>query len=166
MDSENIKKTNYDNGRFRLREESDYAIVDRLGDFAPIVICNGCCKDNGIESGHADRVGVLHLLNELSDTNPNEQRHYFLKYRLDELYRENGNLRMTNKSLKDKIDELYENDKILRKMMSQMSMNYQGITIQRDLYSLVKDLLAVNGHEDIVKELEKTSLDHNARNSC
>lgn len=61
---ENIKKCTYDSGRFRLRKESDYAIVDELGEYPPImVLMDG---DGYREGQYMDRASLLHLLNELT----------------------------------------------------------------------------------------------------
>ena len=90
----------YENGRFRLREETDYAIIDELEDFPPIMVQMEE-TDDGSESQYADRRGVLHLMNQLADTNPNEQRHFYLKYRLDKVHNDNDLLRKENKQLKE-----------------------------------------------------------------
>ena len=70
--------------------------------------------DDGSESQYADRRGVLHLMNQLADTNPNEQRHFYLKYRLDKVHNDNDLLRKENEQLKERnnrqaktIDNLY-----------------------------------------------------------
>jgi hypothetical protein len=97
----------YENGRFRLREETDYAIIDELEDFPPIMVQMEE-TDDGSESQYADRRGVLHLMNQLADTNPNEQRHFYLKYRLDKLYADNDLLRKENEQLKSALKELKE----------------------------------------------------------
>lgn len=63
---ENIKKCTYDSGRFRLRTETDYAIVDELGEYPPImVLMDG---DRDCEGQYMDRASLLYLLNELTDT--------------------------------------------------------------------------------------------------
>lgn len=92
----------YENGRFRLREETDYAIIDELEDFPPIMVQMEE-TDDGSESQYADRRGVLHLMNQLADTNPNEQRHFYLKYRLDKVHNDNDLLRKENEQLRQKV---------------------------------------------------------------
>ena len=95
----------YENGRFRLREETDYAIIDELEDFPPIMIQMEETND-GSEPQYADRRGVLHLMNQLADTNPNEQRHFYLKYRLDKVHNDNDLLRKENEQLKKAKQEI------------------------------------------------------------
>ena len=60
----------YEEGRFELRE-TDNAIIDLKGDFPPIMIASNTVND-GSEPNYANMRSVLHLLNELSDNNPNE----------------------------------------------------------------------------------------------
>jgi len=100
MTNEHQGQCIYENGRFRLREETDYAIIDELEDFPPIMVQMEE-TDDGSESQYADRRGVLHLMNQLADTNPNEQRHFYLKYRLDKVHNDNDLLRKENKQLKE-----------------------------------------------------------------
>lgn len=65
MKKENIKKSTYDSGRFILRKESDYAIVDELGEYPPImVLMDG---DRDCEGQYMDRASLLHLLNKLTE---------------------------------------------------------------------------------------------------
>lgn len=107
MTDEHAGQSIYENGRFRLRTESDYAIIDELGEFPDIMI-NHVESDDGSESQYADRSGVLHLLNQLADTNPNEQRHYYLKYLLNKRHDDNEGLR-------NKIGRLEKENKVLRR---------------------------------------------------
>lgn len=59
---EYVNKCTYDSGRFRLRKESDYAIVDELGEYPPIMVLMDGDKD--CEGQYMDRASLLHLLNE------------------------------------------------------------------------------------------------------
>ena len=59
-------------GRFSLRKESDYAIVDELDEIAPIMV-DMKSSDKGSESGYADRASVLKLLNNLDNTSKNKE---------------------------------------------------------------------------------------------
>ena len=104
MTNEHHGQSIYENGRFRLREETDYAIIDELGEFPPIMVQH-IVETNGFESCYADRISVLHLLNELADTNPNEQKHFYLKYRLDKVHGENAVLRKRVQELETKLNE-------------------------------------------------------------
>ena len=72
MTNENIGTCIYEKGRFELRE-TDNAIIDLKGDFPPIMITSNSV-DDGSEPNCADTRSVLHLLNELADNNPNEER--------------------------------------------------------------------------------------------
>ena len=46
-----------------------------------------------------------------------------------------------------------------------MSLNYQGVTVHRSLYSEVFRILKENGADDLCSDLEKTSID-TAINGC
>ena len=78
---------------------------------------------------------------------------------LNELSEENKHLNEENNELKKQIEDLYETDKSLRKMMSNMTLNYRGVTVHRSLYSEVLKILKENGAEDLCADLEKTSID-------
>ena len=97
----------YENGRFRLRTESDYAIIDELEEYPPIMV-QMAENDDGSEPLYADRRSVLHLLNELSDTNPNEHKYFYLKYRLDKVHLENEMLRNKITELEKEIDNTWK----------------------------------------------------------
>ena len=101
----------YEEGRFELRE-TDNAIIDLKGDFPPIMIAPDTV-DDGSEPNCANTRSVLHLLNELSDNNPNEERHWYLKKMLDKSWKqyheqkeENEQLKQHNTELINKIDFL------------------------------------------------------------
>lgn len=73
MNKENINSNCETNtGRFSLRSESDYAIIDELGEIAPIMV-DMKSSDDGSESGYADRSSVLKLLNNLDYASKNKQ---------------------------------------------------------------------------------------------
>ena len=122
----------YENGRFRLREETDYAIIDELEDFPPIMVQTEE-TDDGSESQYADRRGVLHLMNQLADTNPNEQRHFYLKYRLDKVHNDNDLLRKENEQLKETINEVKTDEKQLS--ISFMDYKMQLIEVLQQNYN-------------------------------
>lgn len=94
----------YEKGRFELRE-TDNAIIDLKGDFPPIMIASNTV-DDGSEPQYADRRGVLHLLNELSDNNPNEEKHWYLKEMLDKAWTQYHEQKDENEQLKEQIKEL------------------------------------------------------------
>lgn len=100
----------YENGRFELRE-TDNAIIDLKGDFPPILIASNTV-DDGSEPNCADTRGVLHLLNELADNNPNEERHWYLKKMLDKSWKQYHEQKDENEQLKQTIEELRVYDKI------------------------------------------------------
>ena len=110
MTNEHIGICIYEKGRFELRE-TDNAIIDLKGDFPPITIASNTV-DDGSEPNCADTRGVLHLLNELADNNPNEERHWYLKKMLDKSWKqyheqkdENEQLKSENKRLTDKLNK-------------------------------------------------------------
>ena len=112
MTDEHIGTCIYDKGRFELRE-TDKAIIDLKGDFPPIMIASNTV-DDGSEPQYADRRGVLYLLNELSDNNPNEERHWYLKKMLDKAWEqyheqkeENEQLQVRNDRQAKQLDRLY-----------------------------------------------------------
>ena len=109
MSDEHENVCMYETGRFRLRTESDYAIIDELEGYPPIMIAQEYA-DDGSEPAYADRSSVLHMLNELADTNPNEERHFYLKYRLDKVHLENDRLRTQVTELEERITELDKED--------------------------------------------------------
>lgn len=106
MTNENIGTCIYEKGRFELRE-TDNAIIDLKGDFPPIMIASNITQD-GSEPSYADRLGVLHLLNELSDNNPNEEKHWYLKKMLDKAWEQYHEQKEENEQLKSEL-------KVLRK---------------------------------------------------
>ena len=122
----------YENGRFRLREETDYAIIDELEDFPPIMVQMEE-TDDGSESQYADRRGVLHLMNQLADTNPNEQRHFYLKYRLDKVHNDNDLLRKENEQLKSQLYDCKKDEKQLS--ISFMEFKMQLIEVLQQNYN-------------------------------
>ena len=88
----------YEEGRFELRE-TDNAIIDLKGDFPPIMIAPDTV-DDGSEPNCANTRSVLHLLNELSDNNPNEERHWYLKKMLDKSWKQYHEQKEENEQLK------------------------------------------------------------------
>ena len=101
--TEHTHTNQYDVGRFRLRVESDHAIVDELEEFPPIMVTSNN-TDDGAEPCYADRLTVLHILNELADNNHDEHKFYYLKYRLDKVHAENDYLRRINKEYKETVE--------------------------------------------------------------
>lgn len=101
---ENVGQSEYEHGRFSLNK--DGAIIDELGDFPPILLVSNYI-DDGSEPNSADRRSVLYLLNELSDNNPNENKHWYLKYQLDRSWNERD-------YLKDQVDKLSEENQQLK----------------------------------------------------
>lgn len=97
----------YEKGRFELRE-TDHAIIDLKGDFPPIMVQMEE-TDDGSEPQYADRRSVLHLLNELADNNPNEERHWYLKKMLDKSWKQYHEQKDENEQLKQQINELQFN---------------------------------------------------------
>ena len=96
----------YENGRFELRE-TDNAIIDLKGDFPPILIASNTV-DDGSEPNCADTRGVLHLLNELADNNPNEERHWYLKKMLDKSWKQYHEQKDENEQLKQFKNEVFK----------------------------------------------------------
>lgn len=94
----------YEEGRFELRE-TDNAIIDLKGDFPPIMIASNTV-DEGSEPNCANARSVLHLLNELSDNNPNEERHWYLKKMLDKSWKQYHEQKEENEQLKKGIAHL------------------------------------------------------------
>ena len=88
----------YEEGRFELRK-TDNAIIDLKGDFPPIMIASNTV-DDGSEPNYAHRRSVLHLLNELSDNNPNEEKHWYLKKMLDKSWKQYHEQKEENEQLK------------------------------------------------------------------
>ena len=91
----------YEEGRFELRE-TDNAIIDLKGDFPPIMIAPDTV-DDGSEPNCANTRSVLHLLNELSDNNPNEERHWYLKKMLDKSWKQYHEQKEENEQLKQEL---------------------------------------------------------------
>lgn len=104
MSNEHTGTCIYEKGRFELRE-TDNAIIDLKGDFPPIMISSNIV-DDGFEPNYADRKSVLHLLNELADNNPNEERHWYLKKMLDKAWIEYHELKEENEQLKKLISKI------------------------------------------------------------
>ena len=104
MTKEHIGTCIYEKGRFELRE-TDKAIIDLKGDFPPIMIASNTV-DDGSEPNCADTRSVLHLLNELADNNPNEERHWYLKKMLDKSWKQYHELKDENEQLKQSIKEI------------------------------------------------------------
>lgn len=103
MTNEHIGICIYEKGRFELRE-TDNAIIDLKGDFPPILIAFNTV-DDGSEPNCADTRGVLHLLNELADNNPNEERHWYLKKMLDKSWKQYHEQKDENEQLKDALNQ-------------------------------------------------------------
>lgn len=106
MTDEHMGTCIYEKGRFELRE-TDKAIIDLKGDFPPIMIASNTV-DDGSEPNCADKRSVLHLLNKLSDNNPNEERHWYLKKMLDKAWEQYHEQKDENKELKSALKELKE----------------------------------------------------------
>ena len=96
----------YEKGRFELRE-TDNAIIDLKDDFPPIMIAPDNV-DDGSEPNCANTRSVLHLLNELSDNNPNEEKHWYLKKMLDKSWKQYHEQKEENEQLKSTIAQLIE----------------------------------------------------------
>ena len=96
----------YEKGRFELRE-TDNAIIDLKGDFPPIMIAPDTV-DDGSEPNCANTRSVLHLLNELSDNNPNEEKHWYLKKMLDKSWKQYHEQKEENEKLKQRNNRQYE----------------------------------------------------------
>lgn len=94
----------YENGRFELRE-TDNAIIDLKGDFPPIMIAPDTV-DDGSEPNCANARSVLHLLNELSDNNPNEEKHWYLKKMLDKSWKQYHEQKEENEQLKKELKSI------------------------------------------------------------
>lgn len=99
----------YEKERFELRE-TDNAIIDLKGDFPPIMIASNTV-DDGSEPNCANTRSVLHLLNELSDNNPNEERHWYLKKMLDKSWKQYHEQKDENEQLKSTIAQLIEQNR-------------------------------------------------------
>lgn len=109
MIDENIGTCIYETGRFELREE-DNAILDLKGDFPPIMIASNTV-DDGSEPNCADTRSVLHLLNELSDSNPYEERHWYLKKMLDKSWKQYYKQKDENEQLKQQLKSIEDSFK-------------------------------------------------------
>lgn len=72
--------------------------------------------------------------------------------KLNELHEE-------NKKLKQQVEELYENDKSLRKMMGNMTHHFQGVSVKEDLFNEVLKVLKEIEADDLYDDLYKTSID-------
>ena len=96
----------YEKGRFELRK-TDNAIIDLKGDFPPIMIASNTV-DDGSEPNCANMRSVLHLLNELSDNNPNEEKHWYLKKMLDKSWKQYHEQKEENEQLKKELHKIYE----------------------------------------------------------
>ena len=104
MTNEHTNICIYEKGRFELRK-TDNAIIDLKGDFPPIMIAPDTV-DDGSEPNCANTRSVLHLLNELSDNNPNEERHWYLKKMLDKSWKQYHEQKEENEQLKFENNEL------------------------------------------------------------
>ena len=102
MTDEHMGTCIYEKGRFELRE-NDNAIIDLKEDFPPIMITSNTI-DDGSEPNCADTRSVLHLLNELADKNPNEEKHWYLKKMLDKAYKQYSEQKEENEQLKQRND--------------------------------------------------------------
>ena len=106
MTNEHMGTCIYEKGKFELRE-TDNAIIDLKGDFPPIMIASDTV-DDGSEPNYADTRSVLHLLNELADNNPNEERHWYLKKMLDTAWEQYHEQKEENEQLKQTMKEVAE----------------------------------------------------------
>lgn len=102
MSNEHMGTCIYEEGRFELRE-TDNAIIDLKRDYPPIMIASDTV-DDGSEPNCADTRSVLHLLNELADNNPNEERHWYLKKMLDTAWEQYHEQKEENEKLKSDLD--------------------------------------------------------------
>lgn len=112
----------YDKGRFELRE-TDKAIIDLKGDFPPIMIASNTV-DDGSEQNCADKGSVLHLLNELSDNNPNEEKHWYLKKMLDKAWKQYHEQKEENEKLKQQKDKWKQQCIHFKEMLDDMDIAY------------------------------------------
>ena len=160
---EKANTNKYNCGAFELNEKNE--IVSLIDDNIPPIRIEKDNTDGSSESRYADTRTVLHLLNRMADDNSSlhKSEYYYsllmksyLKNR--QLMERNEELEQENKELKDKVEDLYENDRILRKHMSAMSLNYQGITVKRELFEEVMKILKENGADDLYNELNTTSI--------
>lgn len=56
-------------------------------------------------------------------------------------------------------EELYENDKILRQRINDMSLNYQGVAVKRELFRDVLEILKEIDALDLYYDLYTTTID-------
>ena len=143
MSDEHTNTCRYETGRFRLRTESDYAIIDKLEEYPPIKVTPINIVD-GSESPYADRTSVLHLLNKLADTNSDEHKHFYLKYCLDKSHGENDSLRTQNELLKETIEEY---DHIFHQILIQIDANITdkhyrvGVQVSPKMYRRLSEIM-------------------------
>ena len=154
----------YEKGRFELRE-TDNAIIDLKGDFPPIMIASNTV-DDGSEPNCADTRGVLHLLNELSDNNLNEERHWYLKKMLDKAWKQYHEQKEENEQLKQqrerykRLSEIREeeiNNRILtiKEFIDDYSDDYEKKVLWDLFHSEVKEYDLSKKYRDLKKENEK-----------
>jgi hypothetical protein len=129
MTNEHTGTCLYEKGRFELRE-TDNAIIDLKSDFPPIMIASNPV-DDGSEPNYADRRGVLHLLNELADNNPNEEKYWYLKKMLDKSWKqyheqkeENEELKQENAQFKILVNELKNQNQKLKGRLNDLGVEY------------------------------------------
>ena len=70
-----------------------------------------------------------------------------------------NNLHEENQEVNERIEDLYEADKSLRKMCSNVTHNWNGICVKRELFEIMIDVLISNGNKDLADDLSKTSID-------
>ena len=87
-------------------DDSDFECTN-WRDFPPIMIASNTV-DDGSEPNCADTRSVLHLLNELADNNPNEEKHWYLKKMLDKAWTQYHELIEENEQLKDALNQRTE----------------------------------------------------------
>jgi soluble P-type ATPase len=64
----------------------------------------------------------------------------------------------TIQQLNDRIEDLYESDRALRKMCSNATHNWTGICVKRELFEETLKTLKELGCEDLADDLSKTSI--------
>lgn len=84
---------------------------------------------------------------------------------LDDVIKRLNKVTVENEQLKQQVEDLYESDKSLRKFASNMTLNYAGICVPRRLFDEVLNILKDMGHNDLVEDLSKESIDTSV-NGC
>lgn len=101
----------------------------------------------------------FHALNPVWDNEKQDALNVFeMIDLLNEGNNENEQLKKENKELKQQVEDLYENDKSLREMMSNMTHNFQGISVKEELFNEVLKILKEIKADDLYDDLYKTSI--------